>query len=83
MKSEKILFIIIGIYFLLSGLFHFARLALGLDIIVGDNYIDTMVSAICVLFSVFIIYSIVKIQKNTKEKLNKGNVIKQEKEDTE
>lgn len=87
MKNNRTFFFIIGSYFALLGLFHFVRMALEWKIIIvgaeRDYEIITLVSAICILFSVFVIYYIAKnwkIEKKTKPKITTGEEENNEKE---
>ncbi len=66
--KEKILFIIVIIYFLLSAVFHFVRLALGWDVFFANYEIPSFISATCFLFSVIVAYFLYKVykEKNTK-----------------
>ncbi len=62
MKHKKIFLIIIAAYFLFSGIFHFIRLAFDWSIIVGDEIIPSWVSALAILFSIFLVYWILRIR---------------------
>ncbi len=69
---------ILGGYFSLLAIFHFTRLALGLDIVIvsakKDYPIGTIESAVLILFSILIIYLLCKAKKSEKqEKIGGGN----------
>ncbi len=68
--KNKIFLIVVAIYFTLTGLFHFWRLAFGLDYSVGSYEIPTIFSAICFLFSILIIFLVVKIIKKERNKID-------------
>ncbi len=70
MRHKKIFLIIIAAYFLFSAIFHFMRLAFDWGIVVGEEIIvPTWVSALCILFSIFIVYWIIKI-RDEEEKID-------------
>jgi amino acid permease len=73
MKNNKAFLHIIIFYFIASASFHFLRLALDWKlIIVGDQSdysVSTLISAICILFSVFIVYLAYKFKKKDSKKI--------------
>ncbi len=65
--QNRIFFTVIALYFVVSAIAHFTRLALGLDVMIGDYELPTIVSGICVIFSVFIVYWSLRMIKRGKE----------------
>ncbi len=68
--KNKIFLIVVAIYFTLTGLFHFWRLAFGLDYSVGNYEIPTILSAICFLFSILLVFLAIKIIKREKNRID-------------
>jgi hypothetical protein len=77
MKNNKIFHITIFAYFVIVGAFHFIRLALDWKIILvtsqKDYSLNTLVSALCFLFSAFMIYWVYK-QKKKDNKIEVRNI---------
>jgi len=73
MKNSNSFLYIIIIYFIISAGFHFIRLALDWKIIIvgsqNDYSISTLVSALCVLFSVFAVFWTYKLKKGNGKKV--------------
>lgn len=71
MKNNKLFTLTILFYFIIVGAFHFLRLALDWKIIIvssqRDYSLSTLISAICFLFSVFMIYWLYNVKKNEKK----------------
>jgi hypothetical protein len=72
MKNNKIFLSIIICYFIASASFHFLRLALDWKLIIigeqNDYSVSTLISATCILFSVFIVYLAYKFKIKEKVK---------------
>ncbi len=73
MKNNDPLLYIIILYFIISAGFHFIRLAFDWKIIIVGNQkdysISTLISALYVLFSVFVIYQTYKLKKGNDKKV--------------
>ncbi len=71
MKNNKLFTSTVLFYFIIVGAFHFLRLALDWKIIIvssqRDYSLSTLISAICFLFSVFMIYWLFNVKKNEKK----------------
>ncbi len=70
MKNKKIFLGVIVFYFAVSGILHFLRLAFEWDVFIGERYVNSMISALCILFSAFVIYWAYKIKQSDKKKVN-------------
>ncbi len=69
MKNKKLFLGIIAAYFGVSGVLHFLRLAFEWDIFIGERYVNSMISALCILFAAFIIFWTYKIKQEDKKKV--------------
>ncbi len=73
MKNNKIFLHIVIFYFVVSASFHFLRLGLDWKLIVvgnqSDYSISTLISAICILFSLFMVYLAYRIKKGDNKKI--------------
>ncbi len=69
MKNKKLFLGIIVTYFGVSGILHFLRLAFEWDIFIGERYVNSMISALCILFAVFIIFWSYKIKQEDKKRV--------------
>lgn len=71
MKNNKLFTSTVLFYFIIVGAFHFLRLALDWKVIIvssqRDYSLSTLISAICFLFSVFMIYWLFNVKKNEKK----------------
>jgi hypothetical protein len=71
MKNNKIFHLTIVVYFITVGAFHFIRLALDWKIILvtsqKDYPLNTLASALCFLFSAFMVYWVYKQKKQDKK----------------
>lgn len=73
MKNNKLFLWLVICYFVFSASFHFLRLALDWKlIIVGDQNdysVSTLISAVCILFSVFMVYLAYKLKNKERNKI--------------
>ncbi len=69
MKNNKIFLYLIGFYFIVSGIFHFVRLALEWDIIIGDYYLRPWASAVGIIFASLVIYQVYRIRKSSQNEV--------------
>jgi hypothetical protein len=73
MKNNKIFLHLLTFYFMASAIFHFLRLALDWKLIIVGNQSDysvsTLISAICILFSAFMVYLVYKFKKKDSKKI--------------
>ncbi len=74
MKDSKIFLFFVAIYFAFFGVFHFARLAFEWDLIVGDFYLHSWMSAVCVILAVFVVYWIYRMRKKTQKEVKVKSV---------
>ncbi len=77
MKNNKVFLPFIVVYFALSGIFHFVRLAFEWDIIVKNYYLRPWMSAACILLAVFVIYWIYRIKKTSNKEI-KVEIVEEE-----
>ncbi len=71
---NKIFPLFIAVYFIILGVFHFTRLALEWDIIVGDYYLRPWMSAGCIVLAVFVVYWIYRMRKTSNKEIKVGVV---------
>ena len=82
MKNNKIFLYLIGFYFIVSGIFHFVRLALEWDIIIGDYYLRPWASAVAIVFAALVIYQVYRIRKSSQNEV-KVEVVEDGESETE
>ncbi len=67
-KKNKFFLVILVIYFVAVASVHFARLMFSWEVMIGETEISTIISGVCILFSVSIIFLILHFfKKNKKE----------------
>ncbi len=65
-KKEKALFLVVIVYFFFSALLHFSRLTFAWEVSVGDYQVPTVISGLCVIFSIAVILLTIRILKGKK-----------------
>ncbi len=75
-KTNKMLLIIVSLYFVLSAVLHFLRLTFSWDFVVGEYEVSTIISGACIIFSIIVAFFLIKMIRGDKKK--KTEVVEEE-----
>ncbi len=76
--QNKVFLTIVGLYFFLSAILHFSRMALDLNIDIGGYEVPSIVSGIYFIFAVFIVYWIIREMKEKSKEVKEETELKRE-----